>query len=217
MSKAAIVLHNRDKDCTFDCMRLYLKQICVWRQQPCGLTFAVLRTNWCLTSSPPSWAFSCSSLATSSSICNTQTMRSKLIGLKLPLCIYHNRQKTWTNYRLHTTWNMYKLHQMPTCATVIPRRECRDRIHVAGRKPTRPEQARTQNMTSMFIQQHRIYKKSWTIKVHECIMGRPLSSGIVQEPATATMVSRKTRSGRPRRWDRWGEEDWCRSRSSRVR
>lgn len=50
---------------------------CVWIKQNCGLTFAVLRTNWCLPSSPPIWAFSCSSLATSSSICNTHTHTHK--------------------------------------------------------------------------------------------------------------------------------------------
>lgn len=42
---------------------------------------------------------------------------------------------------------------------MIPGKECRDRARVAVRQPTRPEQARIQNMASMFVPQRRGLEK----------------------------------------------------------
>lgn len=56
---------------------------------------------------------------------------------------------------------------------MIPGKECRDRARVAVRQPIRPEQARTQNMPSMFIPQHGGYKNVRVKKKKKSGVGQP--------------------------------------------
>lgn len=67
-----------------------------------ALTFAVLSTNWCLPSSPPSRAFSSRSLATSSSIWNTQreNKQGPMRKLSGDSQLYSNRKKRHQTSRL---------------------------------------------------------------------------------------------------------------------
>lgn len=100
---------------------------CCWSSR--APTFGVLRTNWCFPSSP-SWAFSCSSLATSSSIC-TKTRR-------------------WSKDPLAASVRRYRMLR-PTWAAVIPDAECKRRARVAVREAPSTRHARTQVRASMVV------------------------------------------------------------------